>query len=289
MISNRHASAALKEPGSRDSHSAGGPAPRDVDQSGETTLYSSTFFAVQQDGSIQSAEILVPLVLSRFQVSSVVDVGCGVGGWLNVFSRHGITDYLGIDGAYVPLDMLKIPADKFRAEDLVQLLDIGRAFDLACCMEVAEHLPESCAEQLVTALVTAAPVILFSAAIPRQGGTAHVNEQWPSYWAEKFGRRGYVAVDCIRPAMYGNPRVDWWYRQNALIFCRPERCPTGYEPVRSAYELNRVDPSMIEHLFVPDSGTEAVRTINRALPVLGSAILNKLNIKPRSFGQTPRR
>jgi SAM-dependent methyltransferase len=289
MISNRHASAALKEPGSRDSHNAGGSAPRDADQSGETTLYSSTFFAVQQDGSIQSAEILVPLVLSRFQVSSVVDVGCGVGGWLNVFSRHGITDYLGIDGAYVPLDMLKIPAAKFRAEDLVRLVDIGRAFDLACCMEVAEHLPESCAEQLVTALVTAAPVILFSAAIPRQGGTAHVNEQWPSYWAEKFARRGYVAVDCIRPALYGNSRVDWWYRQNALIFCRPERCPTGYEAVRSAYELNRVDPSMIEHLFVPDSGTEAVRTINRALPVLGSAILNKLNIKPRSSGQTPRR
>jgi len=121
--------------------------------------------------------------------------------------------------------------------------------------------------------------VLFSAAVPRQGGTAHVNEKWATYWAEKFAAHGYVAVDCIRPGIYGNPRVEWWYRQNALIFCRPERCPAGYEPVSDAYELNRVDPLMIEHLFVPDSGTEAVRTIQRALPVLGAAILRRLKLQ----------
>jgi SAM-dependent methyltransferase len=246
---------------------------------GEHTPYSSDFFAVQQDGSIGSAEIIVPLVLSLFKVTSVVDVGCGVGGWLKVFEHHGICDYLGMDGNYLPMEMLKIPAERFRAEDLARLSDMGRSFDLACCLEVAEHLPESCADQFVAALARSAPAILFSAAIPRQGGTAHVNEQWASYWAEKFERHGYVTVDCIRPAIYGDPRVEWWYRQNALIFCRPERCPAGYEPVHSLYDLNRVDPSMIEHLFVPDSGTEAIRTIRRVLPVLGTAILHRLSIR----------
>jgi SAM-dependent methyltransferase len=240
------------------------------------TPYSSTFFSVQQSGSIDSAEIIAPLVLSLFNVSSVVDVGCGVGGWLKVFERHGVTDYLGIDGNYVPREMLKIPIGRFCPEELTLLSNFERSFDLACSLEVGEHLPENCADQFVTALVRFAPVVLFSAAIPRQGGTAHVNEKWATYWAEKFAGHGYVAVDCIRPKIYGNPRVEWWYRQNALIFCRPERCPAGYEPASGAYELNRVDPSMIEHLFMPDSGTEAIRTIRRVLPVLGAAILRRL-------------
>jgi hypothetical protein len=156
------------------------------------------------------------------------------------------------------------------------LSDIGRRFDLACSLEVAEHLSPSVADQLVLALVKAAPVVLFSAAIPRQGGTSHVNEQWASYWAEKFKRHGYVAIDCLRPALHGDRRVDWWYRQNALIYCVPERCPAGHTPVRSLYELDRVDPDMIEHLFTPQSGTDATGMIRRALPVLGAAMLRKL-------------
>lgn len=276
MNADRHAHAAVAT-------TRGLPTKRpgeDFLTSGEAqTPYSTSFFAVQKGGSIESARIIVPLVLSLFKVSSVVDVGCGVGGWLKIFERHGIRDYVGIDGQYVPLEMLNIPAEKFRAEDLSELSDIGRSFDLACSLEVAEHLPESCAEQFVAALVRCAPVVLFSAAIPRQGGTAHINEQWASYWAERFNRHGYIAVDCVRPAIYGNRRVEWWYRQNALVFCRPERCPAGYEAAQSAYDLNRVDPSMIEHLFVPDSGTEAIRMIRRALPVLSAAILRRLKIR----------
>ncbi len=259
----------------------------------EQAVYSSTFFAFQQGGSINSAGVIVPLVLNLFKITSVVDVGCGVGGWLEEFARGGINDYLGIDGAYVPAEMLKIPARTFRAEDLARLTNVGRTFDLACSLEVAEHLPESCAEQFVGMLVKSAPVVLFSAAVPRQGGTAHVNEQWVSYWAEKFKCRGYVAVDCIRPAIYGNPQVDWWYRQNVLIFCRPEFCPAGFEPVHRAYDLDRVDPQMIEHLFVPECATEAMRTIARALPVVGAGILRWLKLKPNvprvASEQMPRR
>ncbi|HEY1541568.1 MAG TPA: methyltransferase domain-containing protein [Xanthobacteraceae bacterium] len=254
------------------------PPSRPAKEPGQTP-YSAGFFAVQQAGSVDSAEVIIPLVLSLFTVRSVVDVGCGVGGWLRAFERNGISDYLGIDGDYVPTNMLKIPTGKFSARDLTRLVDIGRPFDLACSLEVAEHLPPSCADSFVTALTESAPVVLFSAAIPRQGGTAHVNEQWASYWAAKFERRGYVAVDCIRPRIYGNRQVDWWYRQNAIVFCRPERCPAAHEQVRSLYDLDRIDPSMIEHLFVPESGTEALRTIGRALPVLGTAILRRLNLR----------
>ena len=64
-----------------------------------------------------------------------------------------------------------------------------------------------------------APVVAFSAAIPFQGGAGHVNEQWPSYWASIFAANGFVAIDCIRQHVWDDPRVDWFYAQNLLMFC----------------------------------------------------------------------
>lgn len=242
--------------------------------------YSETFFAGQQTGSTGSAEIVVPLVLSLFPSRSVVDVGCGVGGWLKEFERHGVTDYLGVDGDYLPRHLLKIPADKFMPRDLTGLEDVGRRFDLACSLEVAEHLPEGCAERFVSALVKAAPVVLFSAAIPGQGGTDHINERWQSYWAGLFARHGYVGVDCIRPAIFHDAGVRWWYRQNLLVFCEPDRCPPHFAPVAGAYELDRVHPGLIATLAErmeagPQSGKAAVKQILRNFGVIGRAVLRK--------------
>jgi SAM-dependent methyltransferase len=241
------------------------------------TPYSSRFYEGQQQRSIASANIVVPEVLSLFSIDSVLDVGCGTGGWLQAFAQHGISDYLGVDGDYVPRGMLKIPVDRFRALDIANLADLGRVFDLACSLEVGEHLPESAARCFVAALVCAAPVVLFSAAIPHQGGTAHLNEQWQAYWAAFFAQHGYVAVDCIRPRIYGNNKVEWWYRQNILIYCRPEKCPKGLNAITSAYELNRVDPAMISHLLTPSSGREALKTIRRMTTYLIRPFLTKLS------------
>jgi len=159
--------------------------PRDT---GTQIPYDESFYQGQQDGSVSSAQIVVPIVLSLFPCRSVVDFGCCVGGWLKEFERNGVADYLGVDGDYVARHLLKIPADRFRPIDLRNVSDLGRGFDLACSLEVAEHLPEDRAKSFVAALVKAAPVVLFSAAISLQGGTEHVNEQWQSYRAKLFAR-----------------------------------------------------------------------------------------------------
>lgn len=240
-----------------------------------TNEYTEMFFAEQGDGSVASAEVIVPIVLSLFPCASVIDVGCGVGGWLRVFQRNGVSDILGIDGDYVPRDMLKIPRERFKATDLRMLPDLGQ-FDIACSVEVAEHLPENCADQFVAALVAAAPVVVFSAAIPHQGGTSHLNEQWQSHWARKFARHGYVAVDCIRPKVFQDHRVEWWYRQNIVVYCDPIRRPSDWPIVDAHYVLNHVDPSMIETLAArrnyPYAGREALEMIAHCGRVLASAV-----------------
>ncbi|HUI20666.1 MAG TPA: methyltransferase domain-containing protein [Methylocella sp.] len=241
------------------------------------TPYTEAFYEGQQDGSVKSAQVVVPIVLSLFPAHSVVDFGCGVGGWLKEFESNGVSDYLGVDGDYVSRQLLKIPADRFRPLDLRNVGDLGRRFDLACSLEVAEHLPEDRAKSFVAALVKAAPVVLFSAAIPFQGGTDHVNEQWQSYWAKLFAEHGYLAVDCIRPAVFGDSRVEWWYRQNILVFCLPDKCPPGYAPVAAAYDLNRVDPVMIDLLVSrPHSGREAATQLVSISSKLAKAVIRKL-------------
>ena len=168
----------------------------------------------------------------------MLDVGCGVGVWVNEWSSAGVSDVLGIDGNYVDRTALRIPLDKFAPVDLKQSFSLGRKFDLVQTLEVAEHLDEACADTFVESLARHGETILFSAAIPGQGGTHHVNEQWPSYWAEKFARVGYTAYDIIRPQIWTDPQILAFYRQNILIFARG-RVFEGAET-----RLDRVHPEM---------------------------------------------
>ncbi len=189
--------------------------------------YPREFYRSLADGAARSAEVIVPIVLRLVDVRAVVDVGCGLGSWLLVFQRLGINDVIGIDGDDVDSADLVLPAERFVRRDLTQSLDVGRGFDLAVSLEVAEHLPPSRADTFVESLARLAPVVLFSAAIPFQGGFHHVNEQWPEYWLERFIRYGFLAIDAIRPEVWQDDRVDWWYAQNTLLFVRRDMLDHG--------------------------------------------------------------
>ena len=214
-------------------------------------------------GSKSSAEAVVPLVVELLRPESVVDVGCATGTWLKVFEANGVRDYVGVDGDYVGADSLEIPADRFIAADLRAGAEVDRRFDLAVSLEVAEHLPEDSAAGFVESLTRLAPVVLFSAAIPHQGGIGHVNEQWPEYWRDLFARHDFVALDWVRPRVWENPDVRVWYAQNTLLFVAEEQVAARPELQRE-YEctrgrpLARVHPTMFQRGLRPWSHLEAL-------------------------------
>jgi len=182
--------------------------------------YDSRFYETQKTGSYNSACIVVPIVRNMLKVRSVCDIGCGIGTWLRCWQEQGVDDVLGIDGDYVDTKQLMIPAEKFRAADLSQPIRCDRRFDLAMSLEVAEHLPPSRAASFVADLTALAPVVLFSAAVPGQGGTNHINERWQSYWASIFNDKGFDTFDVLRSRLWDNNRVESWYRQNTMLFCK---------------------------------------------------------------------
>jgi len=183
------------------------------------TPYDEAYYRDMQASARRAARIVAPLVARLVEPRSVLDVGCGLGTWLAAFVDLGVEDVYGIDGHDVTVGGLEISADRFEARDLKEPFRLSRTFDLALCLAVAEHLPVDAGAHLVESLTRSAPVLLFSAAIPGQGGTHHVNEQWPDYWAEMFVARGFVPVDCIRRRIWSNEAVEWWYAQNLLVFC----------------------------------------------------------------------
>jgi SAM-dependent methyltransferase len=193
------------------------------------------------------------MVCALLRPRQVVDVGCGLGAWLAAFREAGVVDCLGIDDASVDRSRLVLPAEQFRAHDLSQPFAVERTFDLALCLEVAEHLPAASAEHLVGSLVRLAPVVLFSAAIPFQGGDNHINEQWPEYWAARFRAHNFLAIDYFRRHLWQDERVMWWYAQNLLLYARADVLLAHPGLVRAFAETNRnqlalVHPQRYLHL-----------------------------------------
>ena len=181
-------------------------------------VYSDTFFDYIDEGALRSARAVIDIARPLLNPGSVLDLGCGRGAWLKAWSEAGIPDVIGVDGYYVDRSQLMIPDDSFVAVDLTTPVRFDRRFDLAQSLEVGEHLPASAARQLVESLTDASDRVLFSAAVPGQGGEFHVNEQPLSYWQDLFAARGYQAFDCIRPKLAGVPGVAPWYRYNTILY-----------------------------------------------------------------------
>lgn len=176
-------------------------------------VYTAAYYKRISHESEQSAkEVFQALAAIGVKPTSVADIGCGCGAWV----QPGIK-WTGVDHG-TPQRALYPCVEYVDADLSVGMPELPR-HDMAICMEVAEHLPELQAEPLVKLLTSISDRVLFSAAIPKQGGTGHVNEQWQTYWEAIFKQYGFGAAK-KQPDIRFNKNVALWYRQNTVLYER---------------------------------------------------------------------
>ena len=188
----------------------------------DATPYPENFYKSRETRSRASADIVMSILAGLIPgIDSVVDYGCGVGTWLDAARRQlGVDDIHGYEGSWVDSALMVVEAHQIDACDLTTLVEHGppRRASLAMCLEVAEHLPAASADGLVDLLTGTASTVLFSAAIPGQGGKGHINEQWPDYWMSRFAERGYAALAPFRGRLWNDDTVRPWFAQNLFLF-----------------------------------------------------------------------
>jgi SAM-dependent methyltransferase len=196
-----------------------------------------------------TAQRVVEIFHKMLPCDVVLDVGCGDGRWLAAFAERGAT-VCGVDGVWTDTKKLCIACHCFEIRDLTQPFTLNRRFDIALSLEVAEHLPDSAATSFVDTLMRHSDVVLFSAAIPHQGGLQHVNEQWQSYWARRFAQHGYQMFDPFRGLLWADDEVHDWYKQNLLLYVNRTNYP-AMEAVERFMVDNRIT-SMPADIVHPD-------------------------------------
>ncbi len=182
--------------------------------------YQNDFYSDRHDLTLSSAKETLKAFVSIYKPKSAVDVGCGVGTWLEVLKKGGCRDILGIDSTDVPEKYLRLNKNEFLIKNLEHPFKVNKRYDLAISLEVAEHLSPKAGRMLVKNLCRLSDLVLFSAAIPAQGGVNHINEQWQSYWQKLFLEENYICLDILRPKIWNNKNIFYWYRQNSLIYIK---------------------------------------------------------------------
>lgn len=217
------------------------------------SIYDRRFFEQQEQGSKRSALKIAPLLYDLLQPRSVIDVGCGVGHWLSGFKQLGVSVAHGVDGRWVHEEQLGIPKNDFFVLDFASepppfsIRGAQPKYDLAISFEFLEHIDARIAPDAVKLLCQLSDVVAVGAAVPGQGGTHHVNEQWPDYWAGLFKENGYVACDILRPMTWSLPDVEYWYAQNIILYFK-SRIPDHVMKAAESCRTNEIThPGRIVH------------------------------------------
>lgn len=233
--------------------------------------YQSSYFQKRKGISSISAEITLQKLSKFLNFSSVVDFGCGTGTWLAACQNMGVNKILGFDH-YANESELLIERKYFHKKSLAEKICLDEKFDLAMSLEAAEHVEQIFADKIIENLTNASDVILFSAAIPGQGGTNHVNEQTPRYWAKKFANHGFAQFDVIRPLIWDEDDVAWWYKQNTFLYIHSD--------ANQRIKFEELDQVLVnQHIIHPQCLADKIEEFdieNASIKNLTRAIITKL-------------
>jgi len=162
------------------------------------------------------ADRLAIFIRDIIRPNMVLDIGCGPGHFVDSINDVGINCF-GFDTDERVVGKKNLFRDN--------ILDTRFVADTCICLEVFEHIDSEYNDDLVEKVSTMfLDTLIFTAAIPGQGGVGHINCQPKEYWSEKFlatkkMRRNYLMEDLLKTYCYQG-RYMGWFTQNLLVFTK---------------------------------------------------------------------
>lgn len=185
------------------------------------------------------------------EVITVLDLGCGMGAWSAVVESDESKSVQLVDHPSVPKSNLLVKnKDNFLGIDLDKELPPSARWDLIICIEVLEHFSTKRALELKDFIISCTDLVLFSAAIPGQGGVGHINCQRHSYWHHQFKQAGFKYYDGFKSAIVHDESIPFWIRQNLFIYYtakydfifadKPNYTPANFELIHAGMLRNEI-------------------------------------------------
>lgn len=126
-------------------------------------------------------------LIKTFDIKSMIDIGCGPGGMVELARSKGI-DTIGIDGDFVvKRNISDVIINDYQKTAYVP----DRLFDLGWSVEFVEHIEEQYIRNFI-ATMDKCKYIVMTHAVPNQPGWHHVNCQPTEYWIHVMNAFGFT-------------------------------------------------------------------------------------------------
>lgn len=187
-------------------------------------------------------------LVERFDVRSVLDIGCGEGYATRFFRELGC-DVLGVDGCEQAIRDSVIPECVTRHDFCDGPFRAGRSFNLVWSCEFLEHVDQQYLPNILGTLACATKAIAVTHALPGQPGHHHVNCQRSSYWIRhveplKFTCDVGLTREARTTTLLDHPKINH-YARGGLLFVRDAQTlrrggqqPSAWETWKKDLQIN---------------------------------------------------
>ena len=168
---------------------------------------------------------------------SILEAGCAAGWFTKELKDIGVKEIVALEGSKAGVERARLytglSENEIRHHDLRRRIDLNRTFDLAFCVEVAEHIEPPFSATLIETLVGHSDLVWFSfTSGGGDGDLNHPNEQPVEFWINLFDFYGYGfhRLPDLLTTLFAN-------RALYIFYDRKKYPSTNWEAI-SAFEFN---------------------------------------------------
>ena len=145
-------------------------------------------FIIEKDPATYTPH-LWEYLCKKFNIKTVLDVGCGMGHAIEEFNKH-CDEVVGVDGSKYVVENSLFTDQIFYHDFAVGTLETEDRYDLCWSCEFVEHVDEDYRDNFLEVFAYA-KYLAITYAEPGQPGHHHVNCQLKEYWIEHLKRYGF--------------------------------------------------------------------------------------------------